>query len=461
MSEEDKNMLEAGSEAKGETTPKNGRRRKIVLLTLLVIIIAVGSIWGIPYYRYMVSHESTDDAFLEGSVVYVSPRVSGHLSEVFVADNQWVEEGALLAKLEARDYEVALEAAKASLAAAEAKQSSSHLNVDLIKKTSNSGLSEAEASLSAADAAVEDARAQEGAMSSLRDQARATLNSAKAQLAKIKSDIEAAEANHRRDLADMERTKELSSSGVVSDQVVDHSVAMEKVSAAQLESVRGGLEVYSANLDAAQAAYEVAEENLKRAKSQLAARIAQREQVSAKLSGAQSAPEQVAISRSEAKAAAAEIERAKAGVERAELNLSYTKIVAPVSGYVTRKSAEPGTAVQVGQPLLALVPKEIWVIANFKETQLTDMSPNQPATIEVDAYPDLKLKAHVESIQRGTGARFSLLPPENATGNFIKVVQRVPVKLILDDPAIVDKYMLAPGMSVLTSVKTDNAGEGR
>ena len=460
MSEENIRESKDSHAPEEEGSPKNGRRRRIVLLAVLAIVVAAGAVWGVPYYRYMISHESTDDAFLEGRVVYVSPRVPGHIEEVSVVDNQWVEAGALLATLDPSGYEVALDAAKAALVAAEAKQSSSHINVDLTKLTSNSGLSEAEASLSAAEAAVEDARAQEGAMASLRDQARAALNSAKAQLEKIKSDIEAAEANHQRDLADMERTKELSSSGVVSEQVVDHSVAMEKVSAAQLESIRGGLEVYNANLQAAQAAYAVAEENLKRAKSQLAARIAQRDQVAAKLSGAKSAPQQVAISRSQANVAAAEIERAKAEVERTELNLSYTKIVAPVSGYVTRKSAEPGTAVQVGQPLLALVPKEVWVIANFKETQLTDMVPDQPATVEVDAYPELKLKAHVESIQRGTGARFSLLPPENATGNFIKVVQRVPVKLTLDEPEILERYMLAPGMSVLASVRTDDGEEG-
>jgi membrane fusion protein (multidrug efflux system) len=211
-------------------------------------------------------------------------------------------------------------------------------------------------------------------------------------------------------------------------------------------------------VEQAAAALQVAEDNLKRAGSQVAARTAQREEVRARLRGAQSAPQQVAYSRSQVDAARAEIAQARAQVEQAELNLSYTEIRAPGSGYVTRKSVEPGTSVQVGQALLALVPHEVWVVANFKETQLTRMRPGQPATVEVDAYPGVEFRAHVDSIQRGTGARFALLPPENATGNFVKVVQRVPVKLIFDDPQQVAAYTLSPGMSAVPAVDVTAPG---
>ncbi len=137
------------------------------------------------------------------------------------------------------------------------------------------------------------------------------------------------------------------------------------------------------------------------------------------------------------------------------MNLSYTKIYAPISGHVTRKGVESGTHVQTGQPLLALVDPEIWVIANFKETQLTKMQPGQPVTVTLDSHPGVKLAAHVDSVQRGSGARFSLLPPENATGNYVKVVQRVPVKIVFDDLKQIEQFALGPGMSVVPTVKVN------
>ena len=150
---------------------------------------------------------------------------------------------------------------------------------------------------------------------------------------------------------------------------------------------------------------------------------------------------------------------AQADLDQARLNLSYTKICAPVSGRVTRKSVEPGSYVQVGETLLAVVEPDVWVLASFKETQLTDMRPGQPVSVSVDTYPGVEFAAHVDSIQRGTGARFSLLPPENATGNYVKVVQRVPVKIVFDDRKQVEQYLLGPGMSVVPTVNTGAPGK--
>jgi membrane fusion protein (multidrug efflux system) len=166
----------------------------------------------------------------------------------------------------------------------------------------------------------------------------------------------------------------------------------------------------------------------------------------------------VAQSRSQTDVAQAEAARAEAEVRQARLNLSYTKIYAPISGHVTRKSVEVGAYVQVGQPLLALVDPDLWVIANFKETQLAKMRRGQPVTVTVDAHPGVTFAAHVDSLQRGSGARFSLLPPENATGNYVKVVQRVPVKIVFDDAKQVERHALGPGMSVLPSVKVSEPG---
>ena len=178
---------------------------------------------------------------------------------------------------------------------------------------------------------------------------------------------------------------------------------------------------------------------------------ATREKINAK----QSAVEQA---RSAAKAAESGVRQAEAELKQAKLNHSYTKIYAPISGHVTRKSVEVGTFVQVGQPILALVDPDVWVIANFKETQLANMQPGQPAVITVDTHPEVKFAAHVDSVQRGSGARFSLLPPENATGNYVKVVQRVPVKIVFDDLKQIEQYGLGPGMSVVPAVKIDEPG---
>ena len=175
-------------------------------------------------------------------------------------------------------------------------------------------------------------------------------------------------------------------------------------------------------------------------------------QAEGRLKEAQSAPEQVRVRQSDLHSARAQIEQQRAAVRQAELDLSYTKIIATDSGYITKKSVEPGNFVQTGQPLMALVSDRLWVVANFKETQLEHMRPGQPATVKVDAYPQLALRGHVESVQSGSGARFSLLPPENATGNYVKVVQRVPVKIVLDAPPPTE-YRVGPGLSVVPEVK--------
>ncbi|MGW8258088.1 MAG: efflux RND transporter periplasmic adaptor subunit [Thermoguttaceae bacterium] len=201
-----------------------------------------------------------------------------------------------------------------------------------------------------------------------------------------------------------------------------------------------------------QAAVLAAESSLRQAEAGVDARKALLLSADARLASANSAPQQVAQSRSQTEMAGADAAHAKAELKQAELNLSYTKIYAPISGYVTRKNVEIGAFVHIGQPLLALVEPNVWVTANFKETQITHIRPGQPATIKIDTYPGVVFSAHVDSIQWGTGARFSLLPPENATGNYVKVVQRVPVKIVFDKPQKLKQFILGPGMSVVPSV---------
>jgi membrane fusion protein (multidrug efflux system) len=279
-------------------------RKKRVLIPSTVLLIALCS-FGLYCYLYALSYVTTDDAFVEGHAVAISPKVSGHISKVHITDNQEVKEGALLAEIDARDYESRLKMAKANLEAAEAK---------------------------------------------------------------------AIQANE-----DVARYKKLIVDDEISKQEMDHVIVKARV-------------------------------------------------------------------------ASAEYDQAKAAFEQAELELSYTRIYAPATGRITEKAVEEGMFVQVGQTLLTIVTPERWVVANLKETELKNVLPGQPVIIRIDAYPGKTIKGHVDSIQRGTGARFSLLPPENASGNYVKVVQRVPVKIVFDEEWN-HKYALALGMSVIPAIR--------
>jgi membrane fusion protein (multidrug efflux system) len=314
-----------------EKIKRGGRQRVtfgIVVTAVLVLIPGVG------YLFYASTHESTDDAFIQGHIVSVSSRVNSHVNRVEVNDNQWVEEGELLVKLDPRDFQQSANLKQAALEAARAAAQQSRAKV--------------------ATAAVEARRAEK-------------------------------DYNRYKQIFDV--------NGGITQQQVDNADAAAQAATAQLEAANG----------------------------------------------------QVAVDD-------AKIAQAEADAAQAQLDLSYTQISASQSGRITNKAVERGEYVAVGQPLMAIVPQEVWVVANFKETQLKYMKPGQPVKIKVDAYPQKVFKGHVDSIQAGTGAIFSLLPPENATGNFVKVVQRIPVKIVFsEDPN--DTKMLSPGMSVVPEVK--------
>jgi membrane fusion protein (multidrug efflux system) len=387
---------------------KSYRRPIRLALVSVAILVAVGV--GIHYYLYARVHESTDDAFIASHTTAIAPKVASYVSRVYIDDNWHVKQGDLLVELDARDFEARLAQAQANLAAASAQHRSAEINVKVIQTTSGAGVDQAEAGVQAAERQV--------------DEAHSRLEQARAQVA-------AAAAEATRAKADGERYERLLEFRAVSRQERDNAVA--------------GNSAAAANLDAARQAQQAAFDNLHRAESQLG-------EAKAHLASARVAPSQVAYSRSQVDTGAAEIAQAEAEVRQAKLNLSYTKIFAPESGRITRKSVEPGGYVQVGQTLFSIVPDRLWVVANFKETQLRYMRPGQPATIKVDAYPDKVFKGHVDSIQAGSGAAFSLLPPENATGNYVKVVQRVPVKIVFDQPPD-PNHPLGPGMSVEPEVK--------
>jgi membrane fusion protein (multidrug efflux system) len=426
--------------------------QRLLLLGVALVLLMLGAIYGVPYYAYVVSHEWTDNAVIEGHIVPLSPNVGGRILAVHVTDNQPVKEGELLVELDPRDYAIRLAQARAALQAARARQQAAESNVELTQVAASAGVQQALAGIEWAKAAVQTAGAQVAAAHSRFEQARAQVETALAHVEQARAQVMAAEAEATRADADVERLRDLYRRDQVARQEFDHATATARTARAQLTAARQRVAAAQAQVAEARAAQQVAVEIRRQAESQVAEAQARAGEAAARLAAARGEPHQVAVSRSQAELASAEVEQARAAVQQAELELSYTRIYAPEHGRVTRKIAEEGAYVQPGQTLMALVRDAVWVVANFKETQLTYMRPGQPAEIEVDAYPGVVFKGHVDSIQAGTGARFSLLPPENATGNFVKVVQRIPVKIVFHGPPDADQ-LLAPGMSAVPAVQ--------
>ena len=391
-----------------------------LLAGAVLIIIAGAGVWAWA----TAGREGTDDAQVDARVTQIASRVSGTIAKVAVGDNELVEAGTLLVELDPRDYQVAVDKVRAELADAEAAAVAAQSSVPITTTTAAShlttargGIAQAESAISAAEKEVEAARAR--------------LVSAQARLRET-------EANAAKSARDVERIRGL--------------LAKDEISQQQFDTTAAAAEAQQAAADTARAQIAEAEAGIRVAESRLAQTRAGAQQAHAELQTAQTGPAQVAATRAHALSADARVALAKANLAQAELNLQYTAVTAPVRGIVSKKGINAGQVVQTGQPLLALVQiGDVWVTANFKETQLKDMRAGQRATIDVDAFGGRELTGKVDSIAGATGARFSLLPPENATGNFVKVVQRVPVKIILDAGQDAD-HRLRPGMSVTATV---------
>lgn len=378
---------------------------RIAILIALVVLLVIGFF----AYRYFTSYESTDDAQVDGHINSVSARVSGHVIKLAVQDNQYVQAGTVLVEIDPTDYQVAYERAKADFADAQAAATAAGVNVPITSVNTSSQVSSSEADVASARAGIQAAQQQ--------------LQAAKAQL-------QQADANNIKAQNDLGRYKQLVDKQEISHQQFDQATAAAKASEAGVEAAR-------ANADAA-------EQLVIQAKGRLV-------QAEANWRYANTAPRQIEISKARAQSALAQVQRMKANLDQAQLNLQYTKIVAPVNGIVSNRTVEVGQNVAPGQELMKVINlDDIWITANFKETQLRSMHPGQRVTIEVDAN-GRKYNGKVDSIAGASGARFSLLPPENATGNYVKVVQRVPVKVVLD-PGSNNDHTLRPGLSVTPKV---------
>jgi membrane fusion protein (multidrug efflux system) len=442
-----------GLSSESERAPKKTPLyRRPVFLIAAVLIFAVAAFIAVRYWLYSRSHETTDDAFIDAHVTQVSPKVSGYVVKVYVVSNQPVNKGDLLAEIDPRDYETKVEQAKAALAAGQARVKEARTGVELTRASSRANVQQASAAVQQARAGVVASSAQAASDRARTSQAGATINTARANLQQVRSQLVAAEAESNRAQKDVVRYQELFDKDEVSRQRLDQAIATARTAEAQVRAAQDRVAAAESQVNEMEASRSASAETARKAQAQITGAEAQVREAQGRLAQANTAPQQIAQSEAQADTAGASLEQLQAAVDAAELELSYTKIYAPETGRVTHKSVEQGALIQTGQPLLAIVPGEVWVTANFKENQIGRMRPGQPVEITVDAYPDKVFKGHIDSIQAGTGARFSLLPAENATGNYVKVVQRVPVKIVFDEPPD-QNHILAPGMSVVPEVK--------
>jgi membrane fusion protein, multidrug efflux system len=391
-----------------ESKNNNNRKKGLVLILILLIVAS-----GLGYYWWSRGRVTTDDAYVDGHIFSITPRIPGYVTNVSVTDNQKVKKGEPLLSLDTTEYEVALAEARANLAEAESTLTSLELGVPLeISQT------------------TQRVRGAQSQLESLRKNLDRVLKDEEA----ASQDLRRAEAVYDLSMIDLRRTKELAKSKVVPDSRLDEAETTVRSNDAQVGAARAKLE------------------SVRKQRASLEAEI---DGLKANVALAATGEDVAVIKARQVEAQKAKVDLAKSRLKQAELELSYTTVASPADGHVTQKRVEPGLMVSKGQPLMAVVPlslEELWITANYKETQLTRVHPGQEVVIKVDTFPDLELRGKVDSIMAGTGSVFSLFPPENATGNFVKVVQRIPVKITLDLKGQPTPPSLRIGMSVIPTI---------
>jgi membrane fusion protein (multidrug efflux system) len=416
------------TEPKVQETSRSGfRLSSKVKWVVLPLVLAALVLAGLAYWSYASVRESTDDAQIDGHIHPVSALVAGTLTDVLVDNNQFVEAGAVLGHLDARYYRAGVEQARGEVGEAVADEKENRAGVPITTVNTATQLTGAEAGVAEQTAKI--------------TMAQRSVDAARVKLITAQAGVREAQANAEKADRDLERMKPL--------------VAKEEISRQQFDATVAAAGAACAQVDSTQSQVREAEENVRVAEAQLNWERSRMSEVQARVEAAHTGPQQVAATRARAESSQAQVEQKIAALKQAQLYLDYTTVYAPISGVVSQRSMEVGQTVNRGQVLLAIVPLEdIWVTANFKEGQLARMHPGQPVTISVDAYGGKKYQGHVDSIAAATGARFSLLPPENATGNYVKVVQRVPVKIVFEKGQDPD-HLLRPGMSVTPTVLTN------
>ncbi len=393
-----------------------GSNNKKLKITIAIVVASLLIIGGGVYYFLTKGHVSTDDAFIDGHIFSVTPRVAGYVISVDVDDNQEVKEGDPLVSLDPTEYEVAVAEARANLAESKSTLTSLELGVPLELSQTEQKVRGAESELNTLNKNLETKNQEEDAAN---------------------QDLLKAQAEHDKAMIDFRRMNELLKGQAISQSTMDEVETRVQTTLAQVNAARAKAEAV---------------------KKQKAALLSDKDRLQANIRLASTGEDQAKIRSRQVEAQQARVELAAARLHQAELNLGYTNIKSPTHGFVTRKKVEPGQMVSRGQPLMAIVPlnpKLIWVTANYKETELYGVKPGQLVSIEVDTYSGVKFKGRVDSIMSGTGAAFSLFPPENATGNYVKIVQRIPVKIVFDTKEPNPFPALRIGMSVVPTIYTD------
>jgi membrane fusion protein, multidrug efflux system len=403
-----------------------GKRKALLIWggsSVLVLLL----VFGVRYLIWSAHHETTDDAYLAGHLHPISARISDTVQRVSITDNQHVVEGQTLVILDPNDYKVRLDEAQAALDAAGKQVQTAAAAINTTSQSATAQTTQAQGAIAEANASIQASKA--------------AVIAAEAGVPRAEAQLQQANATSEREEVDRGRYQDLYSKEQVSKQTLDHQRASYEVAVAGKAAAQEQVRQAQAQLIAAQQGVARAEAQLTSSKGGL--QSAQATKLETRVRDGQFATAQATMA------------QAEASLEDARLQLSYTIIKAPVSGRVGRKSVEAGQRVQIGQPLMAVVEDHPWVVANFKETQLAKMRAGQRVEIEIDAFPKHKFNGRVDSLAPGSGNEFALLPPDNATGNFTKIVQRIPVKIVLDDDSVRGyENLLSPGMSSIVTVTT-------
>ena len=402
-------------------------RKKTLLIwggaAALVLLVS----FGVRYILWSAHHETTDDAYLAGHLHPISARITDTVQEVLIDDNQHVVEGQTLVILDPNDFKVRLEQAKAALDAASRQADTADAAIRSTSQSATAQTTQAQGSIGEAKASIQAAKA--------------AVTAAEAGVPRANAQLQEANANLQREETDLHRYQDLYAKEQVSKQTLDHERASYQVAVAGQAAAQEQVRQAEAQLVAAQ-------QGVVRTESQLT-------NSEGGLQSAQATRLETRVREGQFATAQASVAQAQASLEDAKLQLSYTIIKAPVGGRIGRKSVEAGQRVQIGQPLMAIVEDQPWVVANFKETQLKKMRAGQSVELEIDTFPNHKFHGHVDSLAPGSGNEFALLPPDNATGNFTKIVQRIPVKILLDRESTRGyEDLISPGMSAVVTVTT-------
>jgi membrane fusion protein (multidrug efflux system) len=403
---------------------RQGRYKALaIILGLFLVAGLVGGLWWLTHRGI----EDTDDATLEGHIHPVSARVAGTVQDVLVDDNQLVKQGQVLAVLDPTEYKITLSQAEHNLDLAKSQAQTAAKNIAVSQKQATSQITQAQGAIGASQSTVAESQH--------------AVSEAGAAIETARQNVAEQEANYQRALADYNRYKGLDP---------------EAVSAQQLDVITTNLRVAQAARDAAKANLAQTQARYNQVRSTVSGNVSRVTQARGTYQGAQAQAIQVEVVKSQYENALAQVKVAEDAVRQAKLNLGYTEIKAPADGRVGRKTVEAGQRIQPGEPLMSIVPEQVWVVANFKETQMKHMQPGQPVDVAIDAFPDHDFRGWVDSFSPASGAEFAMLPPENATGNFTKIVQRIPVKILLDSKTLKGyQDRLAPGMSVVVKVDTN------